>query len=55
MGTGEMLALFGAEDGTQKEVTPGLTRVITFLWSKFPNFPKNETSAVIGKIARRGF
>jgi hypothetical protein len=42
------------ECGAEKEVTSGLTWVITFLWATFPKFLKNEAFVVIGKIAGRG-
>ena len=49
-----LVSLVCGRRGTQKEVTSGLTWVITFLWAKSPKFLKNEAFVVIGKAARRG-
>jgi hypothetical protein len=51
---GSVVSLVRGGRSAQKEVTPGLTWVITFLWAQFPKFPKNEAFVVIGKAARRG-
>jgi hypothetical protein len=54
METGKMPVLRWLECSAQKEVTSGLSWVITFLWAKSPKFLKNEAFVVIGKAAQLG-